>query len=96
MSTVLWLVIPVFLIVPAWSQTTEAPETAKPACTQQTRGKLWPENTVRGAGVPIEICAPKGWHYRWQQLTIDVSKMKAAAKRKETVAVLPVAETHRD
>jgi hypothetical protein len=64
-----------------------AAEKTKPVCTEKTRGKIWPEKTSRGAGVPIEICAPKRFHYRWQQLTIDISKLKAATKKNEQVAV---------
>jgi hypothetical protein len=63
------------------------------------RGKLWPEKTSRGAGVPIEICVPKRWKYAWQQLTIDVSQMRAIAKRKPVIAGLASSdktETHSD
>jgi hypothetical protein len=67
-----------------------AEEPAKPACTAQIRGKLWPEKTARGAGVPVEICAPKRFHYAWQQLTIDVAHLRAATKRKQVVASLPI------
>jgi hypothetical protein len=28
----------------------------KPACNAETQGKLWPEKTSRGSGVPVEIC----------------------------------------
>jgi hypothetical protein len=87
MSKTVWLAVNLLLIVPCASP---AAEKTKPECTEKTRGKLWPEKTSRGADVPIEICAPKGWHYRWQQLTIDISQLKAATKPKEEVAVLPV------
>jgi hypothetical protein len=63
-------------------------EPKRPACNAQMRGKLWPEKTSRGAGVPIEICVPKRWKYTWQQLTIDVSQMKAMARRKAVMAGL--------
>jgi hypothetical protein len=72
-----------------------AEEPAKPACTAQLRGKLWPEKTSRGADVPVEICAPKRFHYAWQQLTIDVSHLRAATRRKEVVASLPAVEGSR-
>jgi len=67
----------------------------KPECTAQTRGKLWPEKAGRGAATPVEICAPHGWHYRWEQLTVDVSQLKEAAvnavvvKEKEVVNSMP-------
>jgi hypothetical protein len=88
MSKTVWLAVPLLLIVPCGSN---AAEKTKPECTERTRGKLWPEKTARGAAVPVEICAPKGWHYRWQQLTIDISQLRAATKRKEELAVLPAA-----
>lgn len=63
---------------------TEKPqEQSKPECTAQTRGKLWPEKTGHGAATPVEICAPHGWHYRWEQLTVDVSQLKAAVEDEE-------------
>jgi hypothetical protein len=40
--------------------------------------------------VPVEMCAPKRFHYAWQQLTIDVAHLRAATKRKEVVASLPI------
>src|SRR5450631_1658266 len=87
MSPTVWLAVPLLLAGPLCSQ---SPDTTKPVCPEKTRRKLWPEKTSRGADVPIEICVPKGWRYRWQQLTIDVSQLKAAAKRKEVLASLPV------
>jgi hypothetical protein len=75
----------VLLAVPLCSQ---GEEKQKPQCNAHSRGKLWPEKTGRGAAVPVEICAPKGWRYAWQQLTVDVSQLKAAAKQKQVVAGL--------
>jgi len=52
----------------------------KPACNAEAQGKLWPEKTSRGSGVPVEICVAKYWKYRWEQLTVDVSQLKARHK----------------
>ncbi len=70
------LVVPTLLIVPARAGDTQH---SKPVCSAKTRGSLWPEKTSRGAAVPIEICAPKHWAYAWQQLTVDVAQLRAAA-----------------
>jgi hypothetical protein len=64
---------------------------AKPVCNAETQGKLWPEKASRGTGVPIEICVSKHWKYRWEQLTVDVSKLKAM--HKPVVAVTPAVGT---
>ena len=81
MSATTWLMIPILcaptlLAVPALAGNTQQ---VKPACNAKTRGSLWPEKTSRGAAVPIEICAPKRWAFSWQQLTVDVSQLRAAA-----------------
>jgi hypothetical protein len=69
----------------------------KPICNAKTRGSLWPEKTSRGAAVPIEICAPKRWAYSWQQLTVDVTQLRATAAqepiRTNGAAVTLTAET---
>jgi len=91
-----WFVVAMLIGTAVYAAAADPP---KPPCNAQTRGKLWPEKTSRGAGVPIEICAPKRWKYAWQQLTIDVSQMRAIAKRKPVIAGLASAdkvETHSD
>lgn len=87
MSGILRLAIPLLLAAPSCLTSADAP---KPTCDQHTRGKLWPEKTARGDATPVEICAPRGWHYRWQQLTVDVSQLKAAAAKKSVAAAWPV------
>jgi hypothetical protein len=87
MSGSVWFVAPLMLVAATVSVAAEQKD--KPVCDARSRGTLWPENTTRGAGVPVEICAMKGWHYRWQQLTVDVSQLKAAVKRKQVVAAMP-------
>ncbi len=69
----------------------EIDNSAKPECTAKTRGALWPEKTARGDATPVEICAPRGFHYEWKQLTVDVSQLKAAveAQEKKVVAAMP-------
>jgi hypothetical protein len=52
----------------------------KPVCSAETQGKLWPEKTSRGSGVPVEICVARHWKYRWEQLTVDVSQLKGRHK----------------
>jgi hypothetical protein len=77
MSRTVWLVVPFLLAAPLCAVGEEAAPKQKPACDAKSRGKLWPEKGGRGADTPVEICAPKGWHYRWEQLTVDVSQLKA-------------------
>jgi hypothetical protein len=84
MSKSAWVVAIWLLTVPLNSHAAEKP---KPECTEKTRGKIWPEKTSRGADVPIEICAPKRFHYEWQQLTIDVSQLKSTPKKNEQAPV---------
>ena len=69
----------------------ETDNSVKPECTAKTRGALWPEKPGRGAATPVEICAPKGFHYEWKQLTVDVTQLKAAveAGEKKVVAAMP-------
>jgi hypothetical protein len=86
MSRTSRLAVPL-LAVAALCAATEKP--VKPVCTAQLRGKLWPEKN------PVELCAPKRFHYEWQQLTIDVSHLRAATRRKEVVASLPAVEGSR-
>ncbi len=77
------LVIPMLLATACCAQDlppATSAEMAKPACTAQTRGKLWPEKTSRANGVPIEICVQKLWKYRWEQLTVDISQLRANYK----------------
>jgi hypothetical protein len=62
----------------------ETGKAEKPECNAQARGKLWPEKAGRGASTPVEICAPHGFSYRWKQLTVDVSELKAAMETQET------------
>ena len=97
MSATTWLMIPILLAVPALLTvpcSAQSVQTGKPACNEKARGRLWPEKTSHGAAVPIEICAPKGWKYRWQQLTVDVSQLRASATPKPvTVDVASVTRT---
>jgi len=78
------LVIPILLAV-SWCATCAEP--AKPACSAQTRGDLWPE-TARASGTPIEICSKIHRKYRWEQLTVDVSQLKGNAGPKPVLATL--------
>lgn len=86
-----------FLVVPfalnAAAPRLETGAAEKPECTEQTRGKLWPEKAGRGASTPVEICAPHGFRFRWTQLTVDVSELKAAmdAQEKKVAAKIPPA-----
>jgi hypothetical protein len=68
-------------------------EPVKPACNAQTRGDLWPEKTSRGSEVPVEICSKVHRKYRWEQLTIDVSRLKGATTQKPIAAGSDIA-TH--
>lgn len=68
-------------------------EPEKPVCNAHIRGKLWPEKSVRGAGVPVEMCEPKGFKYAWRALTVNVAQLKAAAKRKAVLAAGTQQET---
>ena|ERR1700691_3763130 len=78
----------VILILVATTCGAQDAEPVKPACNVPTQGKLWPEKTSRGNGVPIEICAARFWNFRWEQLTVDVSQLKA--KHKPAIAAAPV------
>jgi len=94
MSATTWLSIPILLAVSCCAQTPEETKKAiKPECNAQNRGKLWPEKTAHAVGVPIEICTAKAWKYRWQQLTVDISQLIAAARK--PVAVTQAAEPRR-
>jgi hypothetical protein len=88
MAATTWLTIPVLLVVPALlavPSPAQGAESVKPVCNAKARGRLWPEKTSHGAAVPIEICAPKGFGYRWQQVTVDVSQLRADAVEKPLV-----------
>src|SRR5580698_7452132 len=78
-----WLAIPILFAV---SFCAPGAEPSKPACNAQTRGDLWPEKTSRGSEVPIEICSKVHRKYRWEQLTVDVSRLKGATTRKPIAA----------
>ena len=94
MAATTWLIISIVLVVPTlFTVPARAADTqhSKPVCNAKTRGSLWPEKTSRGAAVPIEICAPKHWTYSWQQLTVDVAQLRAAAQ--EPVRASGVSET---
>jgi hypothetical protein len=78
-----WLAIPMLLAI---SFCAPGAEPAKPACNAQTRGDLWPENTSRGSEVPVEICSKAHRKYRWEQLTVDVSRLKGATTKKPIAA----------
>jgi hypothetical protein len=80
-----WLVIPILVATACGAQDAEP---VKPACNAQTQGKLWPEKTSWGNGAPIEICATKYWKFRWEQLTVDISQLKA--RHKPAIAAVPV------
>jgi len=98
MSRTGWLVVTILLAMPfcSWAaENSQKAEQAKPECTAKLRGKLWPEKTSRGADVPVEICAPKRFHYEWKQLTVDVSQLKATTKPAKVVAALPGATVGR-
>src|SRR5580658_8426668 len=79
MAAGVWLAIPMIFAI---SFCSPGAEPAKPACNAQTRGHLWPEKTSRGSEVPIEICSKVHRKYRWEQLTVDVSRLKGAATHK--------------
>jgi hypothetical protein len=60
---------------------------AKPACNARTRGKLWPEKAGRHSlAGPIEMCALRLWRYRWEQLTVDVSQLRAESAGSKAAA----------
>jgi len=79
------LAIPMLLAV---SGCAPGAEPAKPACSAQTRGDLWPEKADRVSGVSIEVCSKTNWKYRWRQLTIDVSQLKNKSGRKPVMATV--------
>ena len=83
MAAGVWLTIPMLFVI---SLCASGGEQAKPSCNAHTRGDLWPENTSRGSEVPVEICSNAHRKYRWEQLTVDVSRLKGAATRKPIVA----------
>lgn len=60
----------------------------KPECNAQTKGNLWPEKIFRGSNKPVEICVARYWKYRWEQLTVDISQLRA---KRQTV-VKPVSD----
>jgi hypothetical protein len=85
-----WLAIPMLFAV---SFCTQGAEPVKPACNAQTRGDLWPEKTSRGSEVPVEICSKVHRKYRWEQLTIDVSRLKGADSKKPIAVRFDVAKS---
>jgi hypothetical protein len=85
-----WWAIPMLFAI---SFCAPGAEPAKPACNAKTRGDLWPENTSRGSGVPVEICSKVHWKYHWEQFTVDVSRLKGAPKQKPIIEGFDVA-TH--
>ena len=77
MRPILRFAIPILITMSCYA---ESPSPAKPVCNAQTRGKLWPENTARHAATaPIELCSMRRWRYRWEQLTVDVTQLRAKA-----------------
>jgi hypothetical protein len=74
-----WLAIPMLFAI---SFRAPGAEPVKPACNAQTRGDLWPEKTSRGSEVPVEICSKVHRKYRWEQLTVDISRLKGAPLQK--------------
>ncbi len=85
-----WLAIPMLFAVPFFAP---GAEPVKPACNAQTRGDLWPEKTSRGSEVPVEICSKVHRKYRWEQLTVDVSRLKGATTQKPIAARFDVAKS---
>jgi len=83
MAVSMWLTIPMLFAI---SVCAPGAEPAKPACNAQTRGDLWPEKTARGSEVPVEICSKVHRKYRWEQLTVDVSRLKGASTQKPIAA----------
>jgi hypothetical protein len=78
MSPVKWLAIPMLIVSCCCAQ--NPPSLEKPVCNARNRGKLWPEKAARHtAAVPIELCSVHFLHYRWQQLTVDVSHLREKA-----------------
>lgn len=66
---------------------------AKPECNAQTKGSLWPEKIYRGNSVvPVEICVEKYWKYRWEQITVDISQLRAKRQAVTATAEKTVAE----
>jgi hypothetical protein len=93
MSATTWLIIPVLCVATALFVIPACAEDArhsKPVCTAKIRGKIWPEKTSANSAVPTEMCAPRRFSYRWQQLTVDVSELRADAARKPVIAGLAI------
>lgn len=59
---------------------TPEPTKTKPECTAETEHLVWPEQSERRTGVPVEICVGKRFKYKWQALTVDISELRAKAK----------------
>jgi hypothetical protein len=71
----------------------ESPPATKPACNAHTRGTLWPENAGRhSVAGPVEMCSMHRWKYRWEQVTVDVSQLRANATRQKAPASSMVAD----
>jgi hypothetical protein len=76
MGAVKWLAIPLLMAFSCYAQ--NPPPAEKPACNAENRGKIWPEKAARhSATAPIELCSMRFWRYRWQQLTVDISHLRA-------------------
>ena len=65
-----WLLIPLAALAYCFAQQPE-----KPPCNAQNRGKLWPEGNARTACTGIEMCTMNVWKYRWEPVTLSVSRL---------------------
>jgi hypothetical protein len=66
---------------------------AKPECNAENDHTIWPEKPGQRPGIPVEICTKKRHRYEWQQLTVDISRLRhqeePKTKAKPDTAAVP-------
>jgi len=63
----------------------------KPPCNKDRTGQFWPaeanDNPIKAVELArsgdLEVCALKGWHYRWLQPSVRLDQLRDEKKRSE-------------
>ncbi len=71
------LLIPLLMQVSGWARQPE-----KPPCNEHNRGAVWPARANRDACHAVEMCTLNVWKYRWEPVTVPISRLAKDSKRK--------------
>jgi hypothetical protein len=72
-----YLLIPMAIFASCFAQQAD-----KPPCNARNRGTVWPPQNARDACTEVQVCTAHVWWYRWDLVTVHVSRLEKDPKQR--------------